>query len=479
MRKLIVAVDNIVINEMITDAVNTCKEAVQITAVNEPQAVLETLLSCSDSLILISQEIAGEVLMRISPGTVCTNFAVVSGERYFVAMREAFRRGALDYFVLPEDMAAMSEFLCGSSAYFEHDMKRTSLHRLSTVNTAMRVMYDEHLSPGAIDDLNSVYGECFRSDYQVLCMADGDTAALLRVESLLSLRDNLGQMVLVMPAKRLDNIEKRIEELAVGISRSHTGLAGVHTAYREALSARKNAFFANHSCTWSDKDIAPQRIVCADRELEQAIQYLAAGKCAELIKCIQEIFRQAVADELNHNSVDWFLRNFSVRASAYFNHDGELERLEAFANPWQFENSEDYIAQLEHFLDLYLLGSAGESEVSQNKQKIQRAIEYIAENYSGVLNMAIVSNYVSMNYSLFSLEFKRYTKMNFVKYLQNFRINESRRLLLTTDYRISEISRMTGFRDDKHFMKVFKSICGVSPSEYRRNNSASSVGDEV
>ncbi len=83
--------------------------------------------------------------------------------------------------------------------------------------------------------------------------------------------------------------------------------------------------------------------------------------------------------------------------------------------------------------------------------------------------MALVSNYVSMNYSLFSLAFKKYTGTNFVNYLKDIRIAEAKRLLSQTDERLQDISRRIGYDNEKHFMKTFKSICGISPSEYRRN----------
>jgi two-component system response regulator YesN len=105
----------------------------------------------------------------------------------------------------------------------------------------------------------------------------------------------------------------------------------------------------------------------------------------------------------------------------------------------------------------------------KNKEKINQAIIYIRENFNKDLNMAVVSNSISMNYSLFSLNFKQYTGMNFVNYLKKIRIEEAKRLLEETDEKIIDISQMVGYVNDKHFMKIFKSICGVSPSEYRRN----------
>ena len=108
-------------------------------------------------------------------------------------------------------------------------------------------------------------------------------------------------------------------------------------------------------------------------------------------------------------------------------------------------------------------------DTNRNQQKIRQALEYVKENYSKDLNMAVVSNYVSMNYSLFSYEFKQYTGSNFVNFLKELRVAEAKRLLAETDRKVVEISQQVGYENEKHFMKTFKSICGVSPSEYRRN----------
>ena len=48
-------------------------------------------------------------------------------------------------------------------------------------------------------------------------------------------------------------------------------------------------------------------------------------------------------------------------------------------------------------------------------------------------------------------------------------MEEAKRLLEETDLRIIEISAKIGYDNEKHFMKLFKASCGVSPSEYRKN----------
>ncbi len=105
----------------------------------------------------------------------------------------------------------------------------------------------------------------------------------------------------------------------------------------------------------------------------------------------------------------------------------------------------------------------------RNKQKIQEAMIFIQKNFSKDLNMAVVSNHISMNYSLFSYVFKQYTGKNFVHYLKELRMYEAQKLLISTEFKVLEISHKVGYSNEKHFMKAFKTIYGVSPTEYRKN----------
>lgn len=56
-----------------------------------------------------------------------------------------------------------------------------------------------------------------------------------------------------------------------------------------------------------------------------------------------------------------------------------------------------------------------------------------------------------------------------MNYLKMIRISEAKRLLEETDEKVIDISQMVGYENEKYFMKTFKSVCGVAPSEYQRN----------
>ena len=102
--------------------------------------------------------------------------------------------------------------------------------------------------------------------------------------------------------------------------------------------------------------------------------------------------------------------------------------------------------------------------------KIRKALEFIHGNYHTGLTMATVSNHVSMGYSHFSNAFKEYTGKNFVAYLQEIRMEQAKRLLRTTDMKVFEIGIKVGYGNEKHFLKMFRSFCGMSPTAYRHGS---------
>lgn len=98
---------------------------------------------------------------------------------------------------------------------------------------------------------------------------------------------------------------------------------------------------------------------------------------------------------------------------------------------------------------------------------IEKAREYIETHYFKDINMAVVSNFVSLNYSYFSSLFNKHMGMNFSDYLNYIRIQKSKVLLKNIDYKIHEISEMVGYKNSKHFTKNFKKFEKRTPMEFR------------
>jgi YesN/AraC family two-component response regulator len=108
--------------------------------------------------------------------------------------------------------------------------------------------------------------------------------------------------------------------------------------------------------------------------------------------------------------------------------------------------------------------------ITKNKEiflKVQNIFTYIQDNFNKNITIDEVANSFHFSPNYFTKIWRKYTGTSFHTYLNEYRINRSTFLLKDTDLLVSEIGYETGFQSTKTFNRVFKSIIGVSPSEYR------------
>ena len=103
--------------------------------------------------------------------------------------------------------------------------------------------------------------------------------------------------------------------------------------------------------------------------------------------------------------------------------------------------------------------------------KITLVQKYIRDNYMRRLDVESVARrfYLSPNY--FSRLFRRTLGTGFTSYLNCYRVERAREMLLETDLSISEIAFHCGFGSISQFNRVFRDVARRSPSEVRRGAS--------
>ena len=101
---------------------------------------------------------------------------------------------------------------------------------------------------------------------------------------------------------------------------------------------------------------------------------------------------------------------------------------------------------------------------------VLNAISYIRENYGNNIGLADVAQFCNVCSEYLSRIFKEETGVKFVDFLTNFRISMAKRMLVSGKYKVAEVAETVGFSDQKYFQKVFKKVCGVTPSEYKKEN---------
>ena len=100
--------------------------------------------------------------------------------------------------------------------------------------------------------------------------------------------------------------------------------------------------------------------------------------------------------------------------------------------------------------------------------QITRARQFIEAHCEEDISLAAVARQVGMSAFYFCKKFKKTTGVNFTQYVSRVRVEKAKNLLLNHNYRVSEIAFEVGFQSLTHFNRIFKSVAGQSPTDYRQ-----------
>lgn len=96
-----------------------------------------------------------------------------------------------------------------------------------------------------------------------------------------------------------------------------------------------------------------------------------------------------------------------------------------------------------------------------------KAKDYVNQNLADV-TLNDVADVCNLSYSHFSRIFKSATNMNFTDYVNLARVNESMKLLCTTDRSITDIALTVGFSSTSYYIYIFKKLKNISPNKFRK-----------
>ena len=100
---------------------------------------------------------------------------------------------------------------------------------------------------------------------------------------------------------------------------------------------------------------------------------------------------------------------------------------------------------------------------------VKRALDYIDSRYSDDITLEDVVDYLNINKSYFCTLFKKETGKTFTEFLNQTRIEKSKRLLHEDNSSILDIALAVGFSNQNYFSILFRKYTGATPMQFRNN----------
>lgn len=296
-----------------------------------------------------------------------------------------------------------------------------------------------------------------------------------------SFLDSEGKLVLIgSPALQFEELfrqagGKELDGLRMGISAEGNEIEDLFHCYKQASEALQYSFIYSNCRLLHHEDIRAKRqyYPVPEEEIRKLGNMLGTDREREVQEQLKQIFHtedipnvdigylKLVGKMINEQVLDEVFRIYgeeSIEVLKLYRKVGSMDNFRSF---------HDYYRSLELLLSSVNDYVRGIRSAYSEHSEIKAAVNYMEDNYYRPLNMAVVSNYVGLNYSYFSEAFKVHTGENFVLFLKKIRIRKSKELLLEGNQKMQEIGSAVGFENSKQFSRVFKELEGISPQEYR------------
>ncbi|MGE5614140.1 MAG: helix-turn-helix domain-containing protein, partial [Bacillota bacterium] len=134
-----------------------------------------------------------------------------------------------------------------------------------------------------------------------------------------------------------------------------------------------------------------------------------------------------------------------------------------FSNLESFSQTRQYVAWF-----LRSIAACVGNRKNREENIAKKVIRIIEARYTEELDLDLVSGEMNLSPYYIGKIFKRYTGSTFSKYLNEYKINKAKEMLLSGKIKVYDLGGKIGIQNSSYFCALFKSKFGISPGEYRK-----------
>lgn len=206
-----------------------------------------------------------------------------------------------------------------------------------------------------------------------------------------------------------------------------------------------------------------------DIDLEELKKILINKEFSKTIECIDIIFEKIKEENIAPNQIKLKSIEIFLNVYNYFNETKLMKGLNLYLEKAINSSTVDDIKS-----ELINMVGFMQSKLEQTEESISpvilKLLEYIDNNYQNDLNLKEISENLNINSIYLGQLFQKEIGILFSDYINNFRINKAKDLLVNTSLKASDIGDLVGYANKNYFYRKFKSLVGITPSEWRKIN---------
>lgn len=104
---------------------------------------------------------------------------------------------------------------------------------------------------------------------------------------------------------------------------------------------------------------------------------------------------------------------------------------------------------------------------------IKEAFSFIEQNFQNDISIEEIASFCGLNRSYFGKIFRENTGKSPQDFLISYRMTKATELLKLTGLSVGDIGNAVGYPNQLHFSRAFKNTYGISPRQWRNENSGS------
>ncbi|SDD79747.1 Helix-turn-helix domain-containing protein [Paenibacillus sp. UNCCL117] len=280
----------------------------------------------------------------------------------------------------------------------------------------------------------------------------------------------------LLPLKAVFDNDKDWCLFTMAVSSSYREASDFVLAYEEALKLAEGRMpYAETQLIRVAAQRPLYRLTAMQQEELQT--KIRAGNAESLREWIREQLENLQSSEQTTSDLQRFVRHAAELAMKEAESAGvKTEELpgeaELLTQTGQCHTYEQARLLLEHVLLL-----CAQTMMAKNENKdpvIEFVKDYLDQHLSEDVSLDLMADKLNLSRGYLSTYFKDKTGMNFSDYLHRVRIRKAQSLLLDLELKIHEIALELGYQNVNSFIRMFKRYAGVTPGEYRKQQSGHS-----